>query len=258
MLAPLTLALLFFGTSQQLCVVVSLIVAGLLYEWHRFRPPLVRVDLALSICLGWLLVISHCMGRADWLPALLTGGLAIFLGVATWRFSPENRVLDRTGFLVFGQIYCTMPLVLFLQIHAMPHGPSLLGMLLLIVWGTDIGAYFAGRAFGKKKLAPQLSPGKTWAGFYGGLAFGTLAGWLAATLLLATYKPWHILLLGLILSLVGQWGDLAESMVKRESNVKDSGSLIPGHGGLLDRLDSLLLATPVLNLCLFGVDLIGN
>ncbi|MBF0153131.1 MAG: CDP-archaeol synthase [Magnetococcales bacterium] len=257
-LAPLTLALLFYGTPWQLALFLSLLVVGLLYEWHRFRPPLVPADFVLSVGLGWLLVAAQYSGHAIWIPALLTGGMAAFIGTATLRFSPQNRVLDRTGFLFLGLVYCAMPPVLLLQIYASVDGPAFLGVLLLVVWGTDIGAFFVGRALGKKKLAPHLSPGKTWAGFYGGLGAGLLVGWVAAISFSLALGSWHAMALGVLLSVAGQLGDLVESMVKREAGIKDSGSLIPGHGGLLDRLDSLLFSAPVLGLYLFGVSLLGN
>ncbi|MBF0426706.1 MAG: phosphatidate cytidylyltransferase [Magnetococcales bacterium] len=257
-LAPLALLLLFRGTPFSICVFLSLLVVGLLFEWHRFRPPVALVDYALSVGLGWALIVAQCAGHATWIPALLTGGIALFAGMATWRFSARNGVLDRTSFLFFGLLYCVMPLVLMVQIHALANGPSLLGLLLLVIWGTDIGAFFAGRTFGKKKLAPRLSPGKTWAGLYGGVGAGILAAWAAIFLFPLDIGPGHAILLGLVLSLAGQLGDLAESMVKREAGIKDSGSIIPGHGGLLDRLDSLLFAVPVLCLYVFGVTLLGR
>ncbi|MBF0135004.1 MAG: phosphatidate cytidylyltransferase [Magnetococcus sp. DMHC-1] len=258
LLAPLTLALLYFGTVRHLWVFFLFLVVGLLREWHRFRPPVRRDDLFLSVSLGWLLVTSQYVGQPLWIPTLLTGGMACFIGMATLRFTPQNQMLDRTGFLFFGLLYCAMPLVLILQIRALPQGPAWLGMLLLIIWGTDIGAFFTGKLFGKRKLAPHLSPGKTWAGFYGGTGVGVLVGWWAADFFSVANNSLHVILLGLLLSLAGQLGDLVESMVKREAGVKDSGSLIPGHGGLLDRLDSLLFATPVLSLYLFGVRLLGD
>jgi phosphatidate cytidylyltransferase len=108
-----------------------------------------------------------------------------------------------------------------------------------VIWLTDIGAYFTGRQIGGEKLAPDISPGKTWSGAIGGFAIGTLAG-LIIWLIVAGASPWWIgLALAAVLSIAGQVGDLVESALKRRFRVKDSGDIIPGHGGLMDRLDSL-------------------
>jgi phosphatidate cytidylyltransferase len=108
-----------------------------------------------------------------------------------------------------------------------------------VIWTTDTGAYFTGRQVGGEKLAPDISPGKTWSGALGGFAMGTLVG-LVIWLLILPQSPWWIGLgLSAALSILGQVGDLAESAIKRRFRIKDSGDIIPGHGGLMDRLDSL-------------------
>jgi phosphatidate cytidylyltransferase len=119
---------------------------------------------------------------------------------------------------------------------------------LSIAWLADTGAYFVGRAFGKKKLYPAVSPGKTRAGLWGALLAATLAGLLASMTYLPSLPRLHGGLLGLVAGLLGQLGDLVESLLKRSVGVKDSGALIPGHGGLLDRVDALLFVSPVVYL----------
>ncbi|MBF0109246.1 MAG: phosphatidate cytidylyltransferase [Magnetococcales bacterium] len=150
----------------------------------------------------------------------------------------------RIGYQVMGVVYCVVPLTLLLELHRHSGGRAIL-LLLVVIWATDTGAMLLGKWLGRRRFAVRISPGKTVAGFVGGLVLGSAAavvsvGW--------TGLPWtggEAVVAGLILSFVGQMGDLAESMFKREAGVKDSGRLIPGHGGLLDRLDSLLFATPV-------------
>ncbi|MCH7931170.1 MAG: CDP-archaeol synthase, partial [Proteobacteria bacterium] len=116
--------------------------------------------------------------------------------------------------------------------------------LFAVVWATDVGAYFAGRGVGGPKLLPRISPGKTWAGLVGGVVCAALVGAAAAALLdLPSHAP--LILVSALLAVVAQAGDLFESMVKRRFKAKDSGTLIPGHGGVLDRLDGLLAAAPV-------------
>lgn len=124
-------------------------------------------------------------------------------------------------------------------------GSWLLLLLLLIVWAADTGAYFAGKTFGKTKLAPQISPGKTRVGLAGGLIAAPLIALLASRLMpLGEIEPYKLILVSLIVALASVGGDLLISLQKRISGVKDSGSLLPGHGGILDRLDSLLGAAP--------------
>lgn len=140
-------------------------------------------------------------------------------------------------------------------IRMRPDGAWLILLLLLIVWAADTGAYFAGKTFGKRKLAPQISPGKTRAGFAGGLVAGPLVALLAAWLMpLAQIDPARLVLLSLLTVLASVGGDLLISLHKRTSGCKDSGKLLPGHGGVLDRLDSLLAAAPffVLGLLVAG------
>jgi len=116
----------------------------------------------------------------------------------------------------------------------------------VLVWGADIGAYFSGRAFGKRKLAPAVSPGKSWEGVYGGLALT-----LVITIIVGIVRDWTVkeMLLGLIgaavVVLISVVGDLTESMFKRQAGIKDSSNLLPGHGGVLDRIDSLTAAIPI-------------
>jgi len=120
----------------------------------------------------------------------------------------------------------------------------------LVVWAADIGAYFAGRALGKRKLAPAVSPGKTLAGVWGGLvAVALLAAAVGLWLELPRMVLFQFLLVSLITAVASVFGDLFESMLKRHRGIKDSSQLLPGHGGLLDRLDSLVIAIPVLALC---------
>jgi phosphatidate cytidylyltransferase len=132
------------------------------------------------------------------------------------------------------------------QIKQYPLGNWLIMAVMVLVWGADIGAYFSGRAFGKRKLAPQVSPGKSWEGVYGGLLLS-----LVITAIVGFVRDWSFvqMLMGLIgaavIVFISVVGDLTESMFKRQSGIKDSSNLLPGHGGVLDRIDSLTAAIPV-------------
>ncbi len=148
-----------------------------------------------------------------------------------------------------GILYISLPCAALVWLRA-TDGPETLLWLFLVVWVTDIAAYGIGRWIGGPRLAPSVSPGKTWAGAIGGLVAAMGAGGVIAVLLdLAT--PWVLVAASAGTSVVAQLGDLAESKLKRHFGVKDSGQLIPGHGGVLDRVDGLLAATPVVALAVF-------
>lgn len=146
--------------------------------------------------------------------------------------------------LGFGIPYVTVGIAGLAWLRENPGLPLVL-FCLLAVWATDIGAYAAGRSIGGPKLAPRISPKKTWAGLIGGMVAAAVFG-LVVALAVGAQRPYLALLVGPMLAVVGQIGDLFESWVKRRYNVKDSSHLIPGHGGLLDRIDGLMVAAPVL------------
>ncbi|MDH3996260.1 MAG: phosphatidate cytidylyltransferase, partial [Desulfobulbaceae bacterium] len=146
----------------------------------------------------------------------------------------------------FGIIYigfCSAHLIL---LYSLPQGIYWLLVLTAITVSSDSGAYYVGRSLGKTKLYPALSPGKTRAGAVGGIMGGMLGGLLVAAILFAEVNLAMVAILSLVLSAIGIIGDLIESLIKRVSGVKDSGQILPGHGGLLDRCDSLLLTAPAL------------
>ncbi|HEX6410045.1 MAG TPA: phosphatidate cytidylyltransferase [Sphingomicrobium sp.] len=143
------------------------------------------------------------------------------------------------GWAIGGFFYCLLPALALLWIRdrSGDHGLSLLLWVFLVTWSTDIGAYFAGRRFGKRKLAPSISPGKTVEGLWGGVV---AAGLFGAAWVLATGLNPALLALAPLFALAAQAGDLFESKMKRTAGIKDSGNWLPGHGGLLDRLDGLV------------------
>ncbi|XOZ34880.1 phosphatidate cytidylyltransferase [Halomonadaceae bacterium KBTZ08] len=256
-LAPVVLGGLFLLPPTGFAVFTGALLAIAAWEWANLSGFAGRVH-------RWVfaLTVVALMGVFKTLPVVpLLGVLAVFwLGVAglvtaypeaaaLWKPRPVRLALGvlalvgawlalnhlRAGELVLGDTSNNLLLILY---------------TFLVVWGADIGAYFAGRAFGRRKLAPAVSPGKTWAGVWGGLAVvALLALGVAWGLGLAAIAVIQFVLVSLLTALASVLGDLFESMLKRHRDIKDSSQLLPGHGGILDRIDSLVVAIPVLASC---------
>jgi phosphatidate cytidylyltransferase len=225
----LTVAALFVG-SYFFAAVVGAVFAGAYREWETMvsRAPLTPTGMALIGIVALSGLVFPLFGALGSLTVIAIGCVIALLarGEGMWW-----RVL---GLLIYGAIIIAALVM---------RGDTMAGVwaglyLGTVVWMTDSAAFFTGRQIGGEKLAPDISPGKTWSGALGGLALGTGAG--LVIWILATDSPWWIgLALSAAISILGQLGDLSESAVKRHFRVKDSGDIIPGHGGLMDRLDSL-------------------
>lgn len=241
---------LYFG-SYVFAALVAAVFAGCYREWERMvtLKPLGTLGGALIGLLVIAALIYPALGPLASLAAVAIAGVVAAFGSAGTR-------LWRIGGVVFYGIVIIA--LLTIRGEATWNQPGVFdaglwaGLLLgCVIWATDTGAYFTGRQVGGEKLAPDISPSKTWSGAIGGFALGTLVG-LVVWLLVAPQSPWWIGLgLCAALSILGQVGDLAESAIKRRFRIKDSGDIIPGHGGLMDRLDSLTLSA--IFLCAVGV-----
>ena len=229
-LAPLAIAIAYAG-GWLWTMLVTLTAIGLYFEWLTVvgaRTPRLVMAGAAALAMAGLLLAT---GRIDASILVLVVGLAGVIVV-----SPDRRLWTATGFCYAAAAEVASVLVR----HDQAHGFVALILILLVVWVTDIGGYFAGRGIGGPKLWPRVSPKKTWAGAIGGFAasLAVAAGFAAIGL----GKTGPMLLLGAVLSIASQLGDLFESAVKRRFGVKDSSHIIPGHGGLLDRLDGFVAA----------------
>jgi phosphatidate cytidylyltransferase len=195
---------------------------------------------------GWLPLLPGSNMVGDW--GLVAAALVLIAGLllSLARHEPALSAWLNTGLTVAGALYTGGLLRYGLLLQTPPGEVAWMLLILLGTMGSDTGAYFAGRAWGKRKLIPHISPGKTWIGLWGGMAVAVVGTALLAVPLGLPW--WHVLPLGLALNLASVGGDLAESMLKRGFGAKDSGSWIPGHGGLLDRLDSLLFVLTVVYL----------
>jgi phosphatidate cytidylyltransferase len=228
-LVPLTLGSAYLG-GVLWAALVTLAVIGLFIEWLTVVGCLDerRVAVAGAIALA---LAGACLALGQVMPALLPAALGL---AAVAMVSSRGRFWAAAGFLYAGAALFAAVLLRADQ----EMGFAALIFVLLVVWATDIGGYFAGRGIGGPKLWPRVSPNKTWAGAVGGFV-GSLvvaAGFAASGI--GRLLP--LLVLGGILSVAGQLGDLFESAIKRRFGVKDSSHIIPGHGGLMDRLDSLV------------------
>jgi phosphatidate cytidylyltransferase len=217
---------------------IALAMSGLGGEWARLAGVKSHLVLPIFMLIIWLAALS--LGFAA---GLLT--LAVLTIIATFAFG---------RFAASGIPYAGIGGLSLLWLRLQPeHGLSGTLFLVAVIWGTDVGAYMAGRLFGGAKMAPRISPGKTWSGAVGGLLIGCLCGAILAGNLHFIALP--ALLPAFLLSFFAQAGDLLESAIKRHLGVKDSGNTIPGHGGLFDRLDGFLAAAPLaalLALCAQG------
>ena len=257
-------ALIFFGQLWMITLFSAIVAELAAYEYlklaavgaesHGLKLCIPVWWMALGTALAFVVTLPNFPVEAQ-LPVLSALTLALF----AWNGfrSPLIQVLPDTAQGLFGLIYIAYPLTLVPLLWKQEDGPALVLFLMVCVWAGDIAALYIGRAFGKRKLAPHLSPGKTWLGSIASIAGSMLAASIVVvisntltargnTLLHISQPVWQSLLLAAILNIAAQLGDLLESAVKRGAGVKDSGTMLPGHGGILDRIDALLLAAPVL------------
>ncbi len=244
-------ALFVVSTGGPVLAVACGLFAGIMgYEWARMTASPIMPATAFFCALPSL---SMCFFPREiaLLVLALSGVLLLMLHPAR---RPERLVA------AFGAIYAGgLPLSLYLLRDGEWYGQAAALILMGTVWASDSGAYFAGRGFGGPRLSPRDSPSKTWSGALGAVLCSALCGLIAAGLLDAPRLPWFFI--GVLISVTAQWGDLFESQLKRRFGIKDSGDFVPGHGGVMDRVDGLGMASvcAVALLILFGnfTDLIG-
>lgn len=252
-LAPLVLLAIFAVPHAITAAVLAVLVLLGAWEWSAF-PGFKRIPtralyvLLFAALLGTLWRIGEDAAQLEAILLAAVVWWAVALGWVALRPERVNAAVTAVaGLLVLIPAWLAL-----VRLHA--QGPQVLTFLLLLVVAADVGAYFAGRSFGRHKLAPRVSPGKTWEGVAGGLLGATamaIAGglWFSLPLL-----PFTLLCMFVVLASV--LGDLTESMFKRQAGVKDSGNLLPGHGGILDRVDSLTAAAPFFLLGLQHLELL--
>lgn len=257
-IAPITLLAVFFLPQQAFSLFVAVIVLMGAWEWTammRLVSRAQRTVYVLLVLLGIVMVqrflpsFEHVIFGFSGIFWLFATALVIVYPRASQLWcGPKTKAI--IGICVLVPTWASI-----IYIRELAQGPWLIVYMFLIVWGADTGAYFAGKRFGKRKLMPRVSPAKSWAG----------VGGATVTVLLVSllYQPFLMFLanlslgvyvLAVVLLFSSVIGDLTESMFKRQCGVKDSGSILPGHGGIMDRIDSLTAAAPVFALCLIMFD----
>jgi phosphatidate cytidylyltransferase len=267
-LIPCVVGLVLWGSTGAMAVGLALVILLALFEYfalgdaigHRAYRFWTASCALLLVFVQWLAAIAplyafagglsvHRIGRILLnIPTVSDVFFLFVLGVTALTLSTKRPIVEAlpaAGISASGLILVAFPLTFTVRLHGMgKEGPWLLMFALVITWAGDTAAYFAGRELGKHHIAPKISPNKTWE--------GTIASILGALLVAIVFAKYflavplmHMLAMAVVGNVAGQAGDLLESAYKRSAGVKDSGSLLPGHGGVLDRIDALILAIPV-------------
>lgn len=263
-LIPFVVGLVLWGSTAVIALATALVTVMALFEYFALGAAIGhRAYRFWTVTCALVLIYSQWRGRTEHgyveglvaLERRLNGGppsldAAFFLFVLGIAFltlftkRPIVEGLPSVGISASGLILIAFPLSFVIPLHGISgQGPAMLLFALVTVWVSDTAAYFAGRSIGKHPFAPRLSPNKTWE--------GAVAGFLGSLAVAFAFVPWvnvplvHLLAMAALGNVAGQVGDLLESSYKRSAGIKDSGTLLPGHGGVLDRIDALILAIPV-------------
>jgi len=268
-------ALLFFGQLWMLTLAAALVAELAAYEYLKLAAVGAEAHDAHLRIPTWWMVLGTALAFVVTLPNFpveaqlpVLSALTLILFVWNGFRAPLIQVLPDTAQGLFGLLWIAYPLTLIPLLWKQEDGPALVLFLMVCVWSGDIAALYIGKAFGRHKLAPRISPGKTWEGSIASIVGSMLAAGLVlwasdaltarGNMILHITEPiWQTLVLAAIVNIAAQLGDLLESAVKRGAGVKDSGTMLPGHGGILDRIDALLVAAPVLWFCLILMDRFG-
>lgn len=246
------LLLLFTGSFPLFWLVLTGLAGVALAEYLNIVLPALAQRTRIPLLLiGLLPLIGAYSGEPSGLLCGLSLSLVALLLHTLFRYTGLEAPFELISRAGFGYLYISLCSAHLILIMALPDGQAWLLLLTAITVASDSAAFYTGSLFGRHKLCPAISPNKTWEGFLGGLAGSFGAALLIRNFFLPAYCLQSICLIVLLLSCLGAAGDLSESVIKRAFGVKDSGSILPGHGGLLDRIDSLLLTAPVLYYLLY-------
>jgi phosphatidate cytidylyltransferase len=243
---PPLLGFLIFASHALFTLLVCVVVFFSLHEYFgllmtKQAPVGVWLSHALALALTWAAYLQGLVLMAP----VLTLGMILLTASVLWQASVDTPPFLALMYSLFGVLLIGWGLSHMVLLHRLEQGPMRTLLFCAVLWGGDSMAMYVGRYFGRRPMVPIVSPGKTWEGALGGMLGCLLVSTLGSWLLVLPINIYQSLVFGLLISCAAQIGDLAESLFKRYIGVKDSGTLIPGHGGLLDRLDSFFLAAPL-------------
>ena len=242
---PILVALVVWGPTWLFTVLVLLLAVGAQFELYgMFADAGVEADRAAGLALGALVVLAFAADRPVLLPLALSLAVIVVVALGLRRDAGAERAWAGVTLTLLGVCYCAWLLGHAIWLRALPGGRVLTLFALGVTWCGESAAYFVGRRFGRRPLAPRVSPGKTVEGGVAQLIASVVTAIAGAPLVQLSIP--EAAAIGVLLGAVGQIGDLSESFLKRSAGAKDAGRLIPGHGGVLDRLDSLLFNVPAL------------
>lgn len=247
-LGPIAIGALVLG-GVYFTIFLALAGMAMCFEWCKTsvpeQTPLFLISMAVTVAVA--LVFAHV--------GLVLQSFAVILCGAVMMVVLASLVGQKKQFfwVFIGPFWTGIPLISLITLRSMPDiGFAITIILFLVIWATDIGAYFSGKSIGGPKIAPVISPNKTWAGLIGGMLSAMIIAYLAALLLIPeTIAPSGIMILAAICAILAQAGDFTESAWKRRFDIKDASNLIPGHGGVLDRLDGVLFVAPAVLILTF-------
>lgn len=245
-IGPLLVLVIYKGSELSFLLLILLVTTISLYEFYDMvcsqEARMVRLA---GVVVGLLPIIAVYGGNLRHILGTLALCVISFFVISLSHNRPTIHIVNTMGKGILGTLYISLLTSHFLLIRELSFGREWVLFVLATIFVGDTGAYYVGRAFGRHKLAPFISPQKTIEGAIGGLLANLVVGMTIRSLILPHVRLWDILILSIFVGIMGQLGDLCESMIKRAVDLKDSGKLLPGHGGILDRMDSLLFAAPI-------------
>lgn len=237
---PLLLVLIFLVPPWGLATVVAVLAVLAMAEYAGLAFAAQPRERALALVLGTLVILAAMPGPGPWLTAALSLLIVVGLSWIVVGRADLDRGLNDLGLTLVGTLYAGVLMPHFAWLHQTADGPAWVTFVIATGMAGDTGGYFVGHAFGRHRLIPRVSPGKTVEGALGVLAGSAVAGVVAKLVLLGEHSWTEVIGLALVMGIIGQIGDLGESVMKRTFGAKESGWIFPGHGGVLDRIDSLL------------------
>lgn len=242
---PILFFIIAYGSETIFALLIIIVTLVGVMEYNRmvFGTALLREKVE-TLTVALLILIAVTTGDRVLLVAILSFTVMTSLMLNLLRIKEEGLDMIRVGKVILGVVYVPLLMSHFILVRQEPAGIRWIFFILVLAFSGDIAAYYVGKKLGRRKLLPEVSPGKTLEGTIG-LVIGSIIGCLLFRQLFFPMLPvLHTVILGLVGSVAGQLGDLCESALKRAAGVKDSGTLLPGHGGILDRLDCLMFVTP--------------